>query len=149
DLTGTAVRQVAIDLGVGTDPGDGQVDVVSVNGTNGGDHITVTGSGRAFQGDGLLALVAMTGFEADKHGLGVPGQGGDDVIDASGLTSQITLTLDGGDGNDTIHGDDFGNSIIGGNGNDTLIGGAGGAHISGNEGDDTITGGGGSAVIDG
>ena len=53
DLTGTGVRQVAIDLSAtpGTDTGDGQADVVSVNGTAGADHITVTGSGHTIEVD--------------------------------------------------------------------------------------------------
>lgn len=151
DLTGTGVRQVAIDLAAvpGTTTGDGQADIVSVSGTNGGDHITVTGSGSAIQVNGVPALVAITGVEAGNDVLNVHGQGGDDMIDASGLTAQIALTLDGGDGNDVIHGADFACNLIGGAGNDTIIGGAGDAHISGNDGDDIITGGGGQNVVDG
>ena len=72
--------------------------------------------------------------------LNVHGQGGDDTIDASGLNAHIVLTLDGGDGNDVIHGSDFACNIVGGAGNDTLIGGAGDAHISGNDGDDMVQG---------
>ena len=152
DLTGTGVRQVAIDLAAvpGTAPGDDQADIVSVSGTNGGgDHITLTGNGGNIQINGLPEMVSINGIDGRIDILNVHGQGGDDTIDASGLNAHIVLTLDGGDGNDVIHGSDFACNIVGGAGNDTLIGGAGDAHISGNDGDDIIMGGAGQNVIDG
>ena len=54
--------------------------------------------------------------------------GGDDVINAIGnLSALISLTIDGGAGNDTI---------LSGNGADTLIGGDGNDFIDGNQGND-------------
>ena len=42
DLSGTGVKQVAIDLAAGTGvPATAQADTVIVNGTAGNDHITV------------------------------------------------------------------------------------------------------------
>jgi len=66
------------------------------------------------------------------------GMGGNDVID---LTSPdyslagLTLTIDGGVGNDVIWGSDGDERILGGAGNDSLFGGTG---------DDTLVGGGGA-----
>ena len=58
--------------------------------------------------------------------------GGDDVVDASGLTSTFPITADGGDGNDTL---------IGGPGNDVLNGAAGNNRIVGNAGTNMIASG--------
>ena len=54
DLTGTSVIQVAIDLAgtLGGVAGDGQVDTVTVRGTAGIDHISVTASGTSLSVDG-------------------------------------------------------------------------------------------------
>ena len=65
--------------------------------------------------------------------------GGDDVITASnGLASLISLTLDGGDGNDTITGGDGADTLIGGNGNDVVAGGRGNDVASLGAGNDTF-----------
>jgi len=56
--------------------------------------------------------------------------GGNDTFSANGnLASLVSLTVDGGAGNDTI---------FGGNGADTLLGGAGNDFIDGNQGNDTV-----------
>ena len=76
---------------------------------------------------GLAATVAVRGDTGDA--LVVNGNGGDDVIDASGNLAALTkLTLDGGAGNDRI---------LGSNGADVLIGGAGNDFIDGQQGNDT------------
>jgi Ca2+-binding RTX toxin-like protein len=80
---------------------------------------------------GLAATVTITGAEAANDRLVINGLGGDDVIDATGLTGGIQLTADGGQGDDIL---------IGSPGNDTLLGGAG---------DDILLGGGGLNVLDG
>ena len=52
--------------------------------------------------------------------------GGNDVITAgNGLANLIQLTLDGGEGNDTITGGDGNDTLIGGDGDDTVVGGRG------------------------
>ncbi|HEV7479098.1 MAG TPA: calcium-binding protein, partial [Roseiarcus sp.] len=79
---------------------------------------------------GLAETVTISGAEAANDRLVINGLGGDDVIDASGL-SGIQLTADGGDGADVL---------IGSPGNDTLLGGAG---------DDVLIGGPGLDVLDG
>ena len=132
DLTGTGVKNVNIDLASppGSGAGDGQADTIIINATSGADVITVSSSGGVITVSGLAETVTITGAEAANDRLVINGLGGDDVIQASGL-SGIQLTADGGDGDDVL---------IGSPGNDTLIGGAG---------DDVLIGGGGLDILDG
>lgn len=129
DLTGTDVKQVAIDLAgtLGGDAGDGQVDQVTVNATGGDDRIRVRVEDGAVVVKGLAAQVAIDHAEADDR-LVVRGLAGDDRIDASGLPAgALKLTLDGGAGNDTViggEGDDL-FTWAPGEGNDTVDGQAG------------------------
>ena len=108
DLTGTGVTQVNLDLASppGSGTGDGQADTVIVNGTNGDDAIAVDGdaSGRC-RPRAWLPQVNITGAEAANDRLTVNALGGDDVVDASGLSAgAIQLTADGGDGDDVLIG---------------------------------------------
>jgi Ca2+-binding RTX toxin-like protein len=133
DLTGTGVKNVNIDLASppGSGAGDGQADTIVINATNSADTIFVSSSGGVITVSGLAATVTITGAEAANDRLVINGLGGDDVIDATGLTGGIQLTADGGQGDDVL---------IGSPGNDTLLGGAG---------DDILLGGGGLNVLDG
>ena len=76
--------------------------------------------------------------------------GGDDVVD---MTSQrfeyagTTMTLRGGDGNDTIWADKTGSRLFGDDGDDRLVGGDGDDLIVGGIGDDTMHGGGGNDIF--
>jgi Ca2+-binding RTX toxin-like protein len=133
DLTGTDVRQVAIDLASppGSGTGDGAADTIVINGTSGNDTITLTENNGVITVSGLATDVTITGFEAANDRIVINGLGGDDVITASGLLTPIPVTLNGGDGADVL---------IGGPGNDTLLGG---------NGDDILIGGGGQDILDG
>jgi RTX calcium-binding nonapeptide repeat (4 copies) len=74
DLTGTGVKQVAIDLG-GGDPdgnGDGQADTVNIFTTN-RDPITVSDSNGVVTVSGLASTVTISNFEADLDQLFVNG----------------------------------------------------------------------------
>src|SRR5262249_9732241 len=65
--------------------------------------------------------------------------GGDDTFTGSnGLASLISLTVDGGAGNDTITGGDGNDVLIGGDGNDTIVGGRGSDMAFLGAGDDTF-----------
>ena len=64
NLTGTAVSQVNLDLAAAGSAGDGQVDVVTVNGTPGPDIINVATNGGALEISGLTALVRVLNPEA-------------------------------------------------------------------------------------
>jgi Ca2+-binding RTX toxin-like protein len=145
DLTGTDVRQVAIDLSGSGGGGDGSNDTVTLNGTNNTDHIIISQSGQGILVEGLAAQVLISGQEASDM-LVVNGLGGADIIDASGLAAgQIGLTINGGDGADVILGS-AGNDIVnGGRDNDVAFLGAGDDTFVWNPGDgsDTVEGQGG------
>jgi Ca2+-binding RTX toxin-like protein len=128
DLTGTGVNLVAIDLAsqAGSGAGDGAADSVTVDGTNGSDNIQVAGAGGSATVTGLPATVTLAGSEGANDQLIVEGGAGNDVISAAGLAAGvISLTIDGGAGNDTITGSQGNDRLVGGDGNDTVIGGRG------------------------
>jgi len=74
DLTGTDVKQVAIDLGGGAPGGgDGQPDTVSINGAN--DHaITVVDNNGVVTVSGLASTVTISNFEANLDHLVINNQ---------------------------------------------------------------------------
>jgi Ca2+-binding RTX toxin-like protein len=126
DLTGSGVKQVAIDLAATGGTGDGQPDTVTVNGTAGDNHISIVNSGASVVVKGLSARVTIDGAEASNDTLVVNGLDGNDTINASALSpGLINLTIDGGAGNDTIIGSAGNDLLIGGSGNDVVTGGAG------------------------
>ena len=149
DLAGTAVKQVAIDLGSNVGTGDGAFDTVTVDGTVGNDHVTIASTNGAVTVTGLPAQVTITHGELDDE-IVVNGNGGNDTIDASGLQSGNShLTVDGGAGNDTITGGQDGDLIFGGDGHDVLKGGGGVDSIDAGNDDDDITGGLGDDILSG
>ncbi|MGC2316996.1 MAG: calcium-binding protein [Bradyrhizobium sp.] len=145
DLTGTDVKQVAIDLSgmPGSGQGDGQADAVTVNGTAGADRIIVAGSGTSIEVNGLSVQTTIKGVEPANDSLVVNGGAGNDTIDASRLHSgQVNLTLNGGDGDDMIIGSAGNDTVNGGRGNDVALLGAGDDTFVWNPGDgsDTVEG---------
>jgi Ca2+-binding RTX toxin-like protein len=138
DLTGTAVTEVNLGLSA-AGVGDGQVDTVIVNGTNGDDVITAAGDAGGVAVAGLAAEVHITGAEADKDLLVVNALAGDDVVQASGLSATaIALKADGGDGDDILIGGAGSNTLLGGAGDDVLIGGPGHNVLDGGTGNNTL-----------
>src|SRR5262249_55713005 len=128
DLTGTDVKQVAIDLAAmpGSGQGDAAADSVTVKGTAGDDRITVASSGASVVVNGLAAKVTIAGAEGANDSLTIDGLAGNDTINASALNpGQINLTINGGAGNDTITGSQGNDVVIGGTGNDVALLGAG------------------------
>jgi Ca2+-binding RTX toxin-like protein len=145
DLSGTDVKQVAIDLSgtPGSGQGDGAADTVIVNGTAGDDHISIVSSGSSIVVNGLSAQVTINGAEPGNDSLVINGLAGNDVIDASRLHSGLaSLTLNGGDGDDRIIGSAGNDLVNGGRGNDTALLGAGNDTFVWNPGD-------GSDVVEG
>ncbi len=141
DLTGTGVTTVNVDLASppGSSTGDGQADNVIVNGTTGDDAIIVAGDASGVAVFGLSAQVNISGAEAANDRLTVNALGGDDVVEASGLSvGAIQLAADGGDGDDVL---------IGGAGNDTLSGGTGDDVLIGGPGQDVLDGGTGDNIL--
>jgi len=103
-------------------------DVVNVNGSEDADVMTVIANGTQARVDatGYSAAVAVSGALS----LSVNGLGGADTIACLGNLASllIPITLDGGDGDDTVQGS---------NGADLLLGGAGDDFVDGNQGVDT------------
>ncbi len=99
DLAGTGVKQVAIDLSApaGSGTGDGSQDTVTVNGTAGNDHITVSTSGNSATVLGLAARVTVTGAELANDRLVIDGLGGNDTLTFAGARggAEIDVFLDG------------------------------------------------------
>lgn len=132
DLSNTDVKQVKLDLG----SADGQADTVVINATSGNDVIRVVNENGVVKVLGLASEVTISGFEANDR-LVINGLGGDDVIEATGL-SGLQLTANGGDGDDVL---------LGSAGDDTLTGGAGDDVLIGGPGLDVLDGGPGSNVV--
>jgi len=144
DLTGTGVTQVVIDLAGTLDggSGDGQLDTVAVTGTPGVDHINVTAGSTTIKVDGLSEQVVIDHADAGDQ-LAINAGAGDDVINASNLPAgRIGLVLNGGAGNDVIHGSHGNDTVVGGTGNDTAFLGDGDDLFTWNPGDgsDTVEG---------
>ena len=104
--------------------GGPDTDTVVARGTNGNDAILASSNAP------FVRVASTLGhFTAITENLEIDGLGGsDDINGVSGLAAlPVALTLDGGDGDDTIGG---------GDGNDTLTGGSGNDTVDGNLGDD-------------
>jgi Ca2+-binding RTX toxin-like protein len=138
DLSGTDLTEVNADLAgsIGGTTGDGAADSVIVNGTAGDDFVSVAGDGSGVGVEGLAARVNITHAE-QTDALRVNGLAGDDVISADGLAADaLTLTEDGGVGNDVLLGGNGDDTLLGGDGDDVLVGGPGTDIIDGQAGDD-------------
>jgi Ca2+-binding RTX toxin-like protein len=132
NLAGTDVKRVAVDLAgtLGVSTGDGQADVVTINGTAGRDRVSITLENGAVVVRGLATEVVISHFDAGLDRIVFNGLGGDDEVFAHLLPAGATaLTLNGGDGND---------GLVGGAGNDVLDGGAGFDVLIGGPGQDTL-----------
>jgi Ca2+-binding RTX toxin-like protein len=126
DLRGTDVSAVDLDLGL-DGSGDGQDDQVTVNGTAGKDTLDVRGDASRVIVSGGRAPVSIVDHEPTDR-LIVNGLDGNDALSATGLAAgAISLTLDGGAGDDTL---------AGGAGVETLLGEDGSDSIDGNGGND-------------
>jgi hypothetical protein len=106
--------------------GDGN-DTAEVNGGNGGEQFTLTANGTRARFDRINPAPFSIDIGTTEN-IVVNMNGGDDSFSATGnLAPLISVTVDGGAGNDTI---------LGSNGNDTLLGGDGNDFIDGQQGAD-------------
>ncbi|WP_374377627.1 calcium-binding protein, partial [Dongia sp.] len=120
-LDGTDVKSVAIGLAASLSGGDdGVADTVTVNATGSDDSIKLETVNGVTHITGLHADIEVWSATAQDR-LEVNGLGGNDIIDARNHTGAIALTLDGGEGADTLIGGDN-DILIGGAGNDTFLG---------------------------
>ena len=98
DMTGTDFRRADVDLSAPTGGGDGQPDVVEVNGTPRADRIAVTADGAAVEVAGLQTAVGIAGSETIDL-LQVNGQAGDDDVDVDpAVFALINVAVDLGSG---------------------------------------------------
>ncbi|HXD23102.1 MAG TPA: calcium-binding protein, partial [Gemmatimonadaceae bacterium] len=138
DLSGTDVTEVNVNLANAAGVGDGAVDSVTANGTNGDDVAVISGQGTDIHVLGLAAQVNVSGAEVADHVI-VKGLAGDDVMDASGVAAgTASLTLDGGAGDDILIGGAGDDVLLGGDGDDVLIGGGGNDLLDGGAGNNVI-----------
>ena len=103
DLTDTPVRLVDLDLSnTGSD-----IDLVTLEGTEGSDDVSITESGGLVSVTGLAAEFNIdSAAAADGDRLTVNGNAGDDQIKAvDGVENTIGITLNGGLGNDSLSAD--------------------------------------------
>jgi Ca2+-binding RTX toxin-like protein len=124
DQTATDMTTVNLDLSGAAGTGDGQTDVVILNGTDGDDlaQIAAFDNGtRIGAVVGLFPFVNITGAEGTNDTLTVNALGGDDTVDASFLPANlIGLSVNGGAGNDTILGSLGSDLVNGGPGDDVV-----------------------------
>jgi Ca2+-binding RTX toxin-like protein len=130
------------------DAGTGQL---TVQGSSSADSITVSANAGFVTLNGVDTGVAV----GDVQSLMVLGGSGSDSIDLhevtpAAFTSLTAVTIDGGNGHDSIVGSAFNDTIFGGNGkdsidgfdgNDTIYGGNGKDDVHGGEGNDLLVGG--------
>jgi Ca2+-binding RTX toxin-like protein len=98
DLTGTGVTNVRVDLAgtMGGSAGDSATDRVIVNGTNGDDHIVVSGGTTGVRTSGLAPTVDVVHSEVANDRLELNTLAGSDTVDPSALTAgAIQLLVDG------------------------------------------------------
>jgi Ca2+-binding RTX toxin-like protein len=151
DLSGTDLVELNVDQAgtIGGTAGDGQADVVIVNGTNGDDIIDVFGAGTSVSVLGLSARVNIGNAEGANDSLVVNALGGNDGVTATTLPAGvIKLTIDAGagedqisgsQGNDVFLGGDNADFVFGDDGNDVAFMGAGDDVFQWNPGDDNDT----------
>jgi Ca2+-binding RTX toxin-like protein len=108
--------------------GGAGTDTAEVNGGNGAETFTLTANGTRVRFDRLDPAPFFIDIGTTEK-LVLNMNGGDDKFSATGnLASLISVTVDGGAGNDTI---------LGTNGADTLLGGDGNDFIDGQQGNDS------------
>jgi Ca2+-binding RTX toxin-like protein len=114
-------------------PGDGSAlneggagtDTVEVNGGNVSETFTVAASGSRVRFDRVTPAPFFLDIGTSEN-LVLNANGGDDTVTAgNGLAPLISLSVDGGAGNDTLTGGDGNDFLIGGDGNDLINGGRG------------------------
>jgi Ca2+-binding RTX toxin-like protein len=140
-LTATALV-IGTELTVLTDAAEAVT--VQANATSGNAEVlingAVLGSGSTVPAGSLTSLTIVTGS-------------GNNQIDLSGITAGVftslaSITVDAGDGEDSIIGAaDVASTLSGGDGNDSITGGSAAETLMGNDGQDTIDGGDGSDDI--
>lgn len=102
DLSGTDASQIVADLAAQAGGGDGAADTVTVEGTTGPDHVSVT-PGDPAAVKGLSAPVVVTGGEPANDTLKINSLDSDDVITTGIGPAAPAIAVDGGNGTDSTH----------------------------------------------
>lgn len=137
DLTGTDIAQVELRLAASGGGGDAAADTVTVAGANAADNVTIASAGGVATVSGLAASVSIFNAEFANDALILNAAGGDDVVNASTLASNLLrLTINGGLGADLVIGSGGDDVFNGGDGNDTALLGGGNDSVFWNPGDD-------------
>ena len=127
--------------GDGTDlmEGGAGTDTAEVNGGNGAEVFTAVANGTRLRFDRVDPAPFALDIGTTER-LVVNMNGGDDRFTAgNGLASLVSITVDGGAGNDTITGGDGNDLLLGGDGNDAITGGRGNDIAFLGAGDDSFT----------
>jgi Ca2+-binding RTX toxin-like protein len=139
DVTGTDLTEINFNLGNAISTGDAAADTVVVNGTSDDDFLQVLGDSSSVSVFGLAAVVNIFGSEPANDRLVVNAFDGDDVIEGSELAADaLSLTSDGGQGDDILVGSDGNDTLLGGEGDDVLLGGPGQDILDGGLGDNIL-----------
>ena len=154
-----------VTLGSGNDQGHGNADANLIDGLAGNDTLIGNGGNDTLRGgDGDDVLIGGAGADSLQGGNGIDRASYSDQTanltiyltgqtnsggDAAGDTFTSIENATGGQGNDTITGNDDANFIDGFTGNDTLLGGGGNDTLRGGDGDDVLVGGAGADSIQG
>jgi Ca2+-binding RTX toxin-like protein len=144
----------AIDAGgierVGLALGPGANDSVTVNGSAGADKPALSGTAAGISVTGLGPQIDITGADPAADSLTVNALAGADRIDASAVPAgALAITLNGGDGDDSLLGGAGADVLNGDAGDDTLQGGAGADVLNGGADDDPLQGGAGADTLSG
>jgi len=152
----------SLDGGDDNDTLDGGLGVDAIDGGNGGTNIdqlsgSVTGSQNATLTNTTFDVAGLIDTFLSIEQVIIIGGTGSNRLDASAYTIG-SVTIDGGDGNDTLLGSAGSDSLNGGlgddsidagAGNDIALGGGGRDTINGNDGNDTLGGNSGNDVLNG
>ncbi len=132
---------------MGLPGGDGQVDVLTVEGSSASQAITATFAAGTVSIKGLPVQLSAAHVEAGDI-ISINGGDGNDTVTIAAIPAKGgQFFIDGEVGNDKITGNLGNNVLSGGAGNDNLNGGGGHDTLTGGAGNDTITGGAGNDKI--
>jgi len=144
DQSVTDIFSISVDLSSPAGVPDGQADTVTLNGTSLDDVGEIDSfSSQISANVSAFPVVNIVGADGPLDMLKVNALAGDDVIDASAFEANaMSLTLNGGEGEDQIVGSEGDDSIIGGPGNDKVFMGGGDDSFvwNGGDGSDTVDG---------
>jgi Ca2+-binding RTX toxin-like protein len=127
--------------GDGSDTANGGAgnDTMVVNGGGVSETFTISATGTGVRFDRLNPGPFFVNIDPTTENLELNSNGGADIVTGTvGLNNVITMTLNGGDGNDQITGGDGNDTLNGDGDNDLLVGFRGADAMNGGTGDDTL-----------